>query len=452
MSIFVAGCAAKTEEQSEVPAGASGVVYEIFVGSFADSDGDGVGDLKGIEGKLDYLESLGVSGIWLTPVHPSPSYHHYDVIDYLAINPAFGTMADMDSLIAAMHKRGMKLYLDLVINHTSSQHPWTKEHPEWYAEKNFFGEHMPELDLDNADVREEIWKIVAFWLGKGVDGFRLDAALHYYEANHESNIAFLTWLNDTVKGIKPDAYIVAEVWTDFSFLKNYYASGVDSFFDFGLSDATGDITAAVQNKKGALLAQRMASHCQDIAERNPAGIDAVFLSNHDQARSGGFLLKDEHKRLAAAVMLFAPGKPFLYYGEEIGMRGSGRDENKRMAMQWGEGNDCASPADCDYTSQITDTVASQEAEEDSLLHCYRALLRERANYPWLSEGGLTVEALDLGDPALFALHVRGGEEGQELCILHNFSDTEKQIPALPVTSSQTTLAPYASRILPAGSQ
>lgn len=418
------------------------VVYEIFVGSFADSDGDGIGDLKGIEGKLDYLTDLGVREIWLTPIHPSPSYHHYDVIDYLAVDPAFGTMEDMDALLKAMHERDMKLYLDLVINHTSSQHPWVKEHPEWYAEKNFFGAHMPELDLDNAEVREEIWKIVAFWLGKGVDGFRLDAALHYHEADHERNTAFLSWLNESVKGIRPDAYIVAEVWTDFSYLKGYYASGVDSFFDFGLSDATGDITSAVKNKKGALLASRMADHWKAIHENNPEGIDAVFLSNHDQARSGGYFTKPEQARFAAQVLLLSPGKPFLYYGEELGMRGSGRDENKRMAMQWGEGDDCASPADCDYTSQITDTVKSEEADSTSLLHHYRDLLRQRASLPSLTKPK-KVEALDLGDPALFCLHVTT-ESGEELYIIHNFSDMEKtyQLP----DSDEQRIEPYGSSV------
>ncbi|MBR0091402.1 MAG: alpha-amylase [Lachnospiraceae bacterium] len=435
----------KNETPKALPTGA---VYEIFVGSFADSDGDGVGDLKGIEEKLDYLVDLGVSEIWITPIHPSPSYHHYDVIDYLAVDPAFGTMEDMDALLKAVHEKGMRLYLDLVINHTSSQHPWTKEHPEWYAEKNFFGAHMPELDLDNSEVREEIWKIVAFWLGKGVDGFRLDAALHYYEAAHEQNTSFLFWLNDAVKGIKPDAYIVAEVWTDFSYIKNYYASGVDSFFDFGLSDATGDIASAVKNKKGALLAQRMADHVNTIGEIRQEGIDAVFLSNHDQARNGGYYAREEFRRLAAAVLVYAPGKPFLYYGEEIGMRGSGRDENKRMAMQWGEGDDCLSPADCDYTAQITDTVKSEAADNDSLYQHYRALLRKRAEYPWLSEGCLRAEAVDLSDPALFCLRVWDGrDESNEVLILHNFSDQTKTVSGARFALPDLSLQPYASELM-----
>lgn len=423
----------------------TGVVYEIFVGSFADSDGDGIGDLKGIEGKLDYLVSLGVSDIWLTPIHPSPSYHHYDVTNYGAIDPAFGTMEDLSSLTGAMHARGMKLYLDLVINHTSSEHPWVKEHPDWYAEKNFFGEHMPELDLDNGEVRTEIEKIVRRYLELGIDGFRLDASLHYYEANHERNIAFLSWLNGTVKAINPEAYIVAEVWADFSYVKDYYASGIDSFFDFGLSDATGDIASAVKTEKGALLAQRMADHVNAIGAVGADGVDAVFLSNHDQGRSGGYFIRDEHRRLAAAVLLLAPGKPFVYYGEEIGMRGSGRDENKRMAMQWGEGDECLSPADCDYTSQVTDTVLSMEADETSLLHTYRALLAERAKYPWLGEGGLRAEAVDVGDSAVFCLHVTGEGAGEEVYILHNFSGKEVKL-TIPQTEKTVTLKGYASAV------
>ena len=102
----------------------SGIVYEIFVGSFADSDGDGVGDLKGVEGKLDYIASLGAEYIWLTPIHPSPSYHHYDVTDYYAVAPAFGTLQDFDSLAAACAEKGIGVILDLVVNHTSVEHPW----------------------------------------------------------------------------------------------------------------------------------------------------------------------------------------------------------------------------------------------------------------------------------------------------------------------------------------
>ncbi|MBP5729198.1 MAG: alpha-amylase, partial [Clostridia bacterium] len=205
------------------------VFYEIFVGSFSDSDGDGTGDLRGIINRMDYLndgnpasgKSLGVEGIWLTPIFKSPSYHKYDVADYYTIDPAFGTMDDLRELIEICHGRDVKVILDLALNHTSSQHIWyrrflnchTMNNPvgpcyDYYScigmddkapagrsfmkvasariqVENNFSNSMPELNFDSESVREEVLNIAKFYLELGVDGFRFDAAKYLYLNEHD---------------------------------------------------------------------------------------------------------------------------------------------------------------------------------------------------------------------------------------------------------------------------
>lgn len=191
--------------------------YEIFVYSFCDSDGDGIGDLKGVTSKLDYLQELGVNGIWLMPIHPSPTYHKYDVTDYYAIDPQYGTMEDFEELMEQCRERDIRVILDLVLNHTSSEHPWFRaacdalasgnpencpyvdyyffdqepktadyypvEGTSWQYEGKFWS-GMPDLNLENPALQEEIERIMAFWMDKGVSGFRLDAAKEFFSGHH----------------------------------------------------------------------------------------------------------------------------------------------------------------------------------------------------------------------------------------------------------------------------
>ncbi len=278
--------------------------YEIFVGSFYDSSGDGTGDLRGVMEKLDYINdgnlssgsSLGCTGIWLMPVFPSPTYHKYDVTDYTGIDPAYGTMEDMDALIAACHDRDIRLILDLPVNHTSSEHPWflaaaeyLREHGEaaakalsegdgtlpadlyaecpyldyysfaaeklqgyeplpgtdFYYEARFWS-GMPDLNLDSEAVRKELAEVIRFWLEKGIGGFRLDAVGYFYSDDSGQSIEFLRWLNDTAKAVSPDAYLVGEVWENQEVYARYYASGVDSLFDFAFAGPDGRIAKTVK--------------------------------------------------------------------------------------------------------------------------------------------------------------------------------------------------------------
>ena len=416
-----------------------GAVYEIFVGSFADSNGDGVGDLKGIEDKLSYIASLNVDYIWLTPIHPSPSYHHYDVLDYYAVAPEFGTLADFDSLVSACADRGIGIILDLVVNHTSSQHPWflqacedvkagredslkdyfnfsqgSGQHlvpgsQDWYYE-GAFGGHMPDLNLDCADVKQEIASIIAFWQGHGVKGFRLDATTSYYSGDTERNAGFLRFITETAKAGDPGCYVVGEAWANGNTVLSLYASGIDSLFNFPAADAEGTFIKAALKGTGEKAAQSLASWNERVKAASPSSLDAPFLSNHDIARSRGMLRSDLKKMKAAAMLyLLMPGRPFIYYGEEIGMSGSGRDENKRLPMLWsaeGDAYSCLPPPDADQEQRLAEGVDAQAADGESLLSMYRRLTALRALAPELERGVMT--ALPTGEDSLCAFTVTDG--------------------------------------------
>ncbi|MDE6129671.1 MAG: glycosidase, partial [Lachnospiraceae bacterium] len=235
--------------------------YEIFVYSFCDSDGDQIGDLQGVISKLDYIADLGFNGIWLMPIMPSDTYHKYDVKDYMSIDEAYGTMEDFDELAAECDKRGIKLIIDLVLNHTSSSHPWfvaacdylkgleegeeasadecpyyeyynfVKGDPSsnnWYQVGNtdyyyegVFWSEMPDVNFECQALREEFEAIMKFWLDKGAGGFRLDAVKEFYSGATGRNVEVLTWVNDYVKSVKPDAYMVGEAWDGLSTYAQY---------------------------------------------------------------------------------------------------------------------------------------------------------------------------------------------------------------------------------------
>lgn len=427
-------------------------VYEIFTGSYCDSDGDGIGDLRGIQSKLDYIQALGADSIWLTPVSPSPSYHKYDVTAYCDIDPGFGTLADYDALADDCEARGITLLFDLVINHTSAQHPWfvsavqslqsgdltnpyidyyqftqnTGDHPvegtSWYYAGDF-GADMPELNLDSAAVREEIASVAAFWLAHGAGGFRLDAVTHYYDSQPERNRAFLAWLCETVRGIDPDAFIVGEAWTDEVTILDLYQSGIDALFNFPLS-STGALTKAMQRESGQSFANRIVSWQQSIAAINPDAVAAPFLGNHDQGRISGVLRMElQQEKQAAALYLLSPGVPFLYYGEEIGMTGSGDDENKRLPMLWSTTDQtgvCAPPANATQAQRLAAGVDEQENDPDSLLSFYRQVLALRNQYPVFVSGD--TELVETADTRLAAFTLT--DDKQTLLIAHNFSHDE----------------------------
>lgn len=446
--------------------------YEVFVYSFCDSDGDGIGDLKGLTSRLDYLTELGVNGIWLMPIHPSVSYHKYDVSEYFAIDPQYGTMEDFEELMAECDKRDIHVILDLVLNHTGSEHPWFREAYAYmqslpaeaepdveecpYADYYFFDRNpaatyyydvegtdwkyegkfwsgMPDLNLENASLREEIRGIMKFWLDKGVAGFRLDAAKEFYSGYTAKNVEVLSFLQNTLKELKPDGYMVAEVWEGFTTIANYYESGITSIFNFPFGDGSGKIPAVLRGigQESVVTSFATALEKADIAYRasNPDYIDAPFLSNHDTGRIYGFCSGDENKiKLAGAMNLFMSGSAFVYYGEEIGMPGSGNDPSKRAPFVWNESrNDGTTnpPPECELPGEYPyGSLELQREDASSIYNYYRQAIAIRQALPVISHGKTTAEtALNVG--CISAFRKTWGEE--TALVLMNISTEDERI-------------------------
>ncbi len=399
------------------------VFYEIFVRSFRDSDGDGVGDFNGITEKLDYLQGLGIKGLWLMPINPSPSYHGYDVTDYYAVNPDYGIMDDFKRLLEEAHKRDIKIIIDFVMNHTSSKHPWFQsaltpgsQYKDWYVwsetdpgtlgpwgQKTWyrasngqyyyaiFWDQMPDLNYENPAVREEMKKVTTFWLEDvGIDGFRLDAVRYVVEgdqlADSKANHAFLEEWGQYYRSINPQAFTVGEAWTDNANVKKYTDSNreLDSAFNFDLSDAMFKLNEGNTTSLRFVL--------QTTIRDFPDQDNANFITNHDMPRVMNQLGTDKEQRakLAAGILLTAPGIPFIYYGEEIGMSGTKPDELIRTPMQWDSTQGAGFTADKPWQAVNSDftlvNVASQTGDNASLLEHYRTLIQLRNEHSALRVG------------------------------------------------------------------
>jgi len=443
----------------------SGVWYEIFVRSWVDTDGDGIGDLDGVTAKLDYLQALGVSGIWLMPINPSPSNHGYDVTDYYGINPQYGSMQDFEKLLAEAHKRGIKVIMDLVMNHSSDQHPWFRAalDPEspyhgWYqwadahtdlkaisatgtpAWHRLHGRHylgvftgaMPDLDFDNPAVRQEMIRIGRYWLEKGVDGFRVDAVQHVYldfkadTDNPQVLAKNITWLKQFRAGmdaVNPHACIVGEV-TQLSTEKLApYFKPLSAVFDFPLAEKLIDSARRERNDGLGPLLGHIDTTYRTTTGRS--GVDAPFLSNHDQNRVMSQLDGNaEHMRMAAAMLLTLPGNPFIYYGEEIGMHGRKPDPDIRTPMRWNRATDA--PGEATWRTGDDDPATSVEAQRDnpdSLLNFYTRLIRWRSQVSALRDGRLTPYRVD--SEHVVAYHL--DDAGSHVLVAHNLSGTPQTI-------------------------
>ncbi len=412
------------------------VFYEVFVRSFADSTtgplaNDGIGDLQGLIDKLDYLndgdptttDDLGVTGLWLMPIMQSPSYHGYDITDYYTINPDYGTNEDLKRLISEAHKRGIKIVIDLVLNHTSTKHPWfieARDNPEsgrrdWYIWSannpgylgpwgeevwhysptgyyyGIFSSSMPDLNLENPQVTAEMDNVARFWLEDvGVDGFRLDGARHLIEegiiqvdtgATHE----WLKTFRTLYKASNPEAMTVGEIWSRGSDVVKYVQGDeLDLAFDFDLASA---IVSGVEFQDANRIQKALTSSYDLYGSL----LSAIFLTNHDMNRVMSQLSMDTNKaKLAASVLLTAPGVPFVYYGEEIGMIGVKPDELIRTPMQWSAQENAGFTVGIPWESVNADyggkNVAEQSKDPTSLLSCYRELVRLRAAHPVLQIG------------------------------------------------------------------
>ncbi len=438
--------------------------YQIFVGSFSDSNEDGFGDLRGIINRMDYLndgdihsgKSLGVQGIWLSPIFASPSYHKYDAKDYYTPDWRFGSLEDLQELIDLCHSRNVKLILDLAINHTSNQHEWFLQFKQarmdgdtanpyydyyacvttaekkpgisyhkiagvdcWY-EGNFSGD-MPELNFDNETVRQEVLNIAKFYLDMGIDGFRFDAVKYIYYGDTARSVDFWKWYMQALTAIDPDIYCVGECWSGEGEILDYYPAM--NCFNFAVSQAEGVMAKAAKGQGLATYVNYIPSYQKKITDRNPKGMAMSFLSNHDMDRIGGAFVTENFARMAANLYLLSPGSPVIYYGEELGMRGSRgsemTDANRRLAMLWGDGDTVKNPIGSTYAAdkQIQTTAAQQMTDENSLYTYYCRLLAIRHKYPAIARGdyrGVNTPEKNLGG---FVIEY----EGNQLLLLHNNS-------------------------------
>lgn len=481
------------------------VFYEVFVRSFQDSDGDGAGDLRGLIQRLDHLNDgdpsttadLGVDALWLMPVFASPSYHGYDTTDYEALERDYGTPDDFRDLIVEAHRRGLKVIVDLVLNHTSSQHPWFRAaarsvadpRRDWYVWRaddpgwgqpwnpgqgtwypaggafyyGVFWSGMPDLNWKNPAVADEAARLARLWLDRGVDGFRLDAVRYLVEdgggqqADRPATHAALKAFAAAVRAHKPSATLVGEAWADTLTISDYYGDtaavpGGDELpllFDFPL---------ATQLVQGVLAgsAEGIDATLRDVLATYPAGVtDAPFLTNHDQVRVATELGGDPARlKLAAAILLTLPGAPFLYYGEEIGLRNraDGNDESKRTPMPWdgsaGRGFTTGTPWYAFSDMPPDGHVAAQAADPGSILSRYRQVIRARQGSAALRRGALG--PLASGSPALLAF--TRAAAGETVLVVHNLSGaqvtsatlTAPGAVATPVwTSAGAAIAPAA---------
>ncbi len=511
------------------------VFYQIYPRSFKDSNGDGIGDLPGIISKLDYLNdgtphSLGVDAIWLSPVYPSPQHDFgYDVSDYCAIDPDYGTMEDFDLLLREAHRRGIRVIMDLVANHTSDQHPWfiesrsSRDNPKrgWYIwhdgcgprnrppnnwRNHFFGSawqweektgqyylhsflrQQPDLNWSNPQVRRAIFEAIKFWLARGVDGFRLDVAHLYAKDEHlRDNPTFFR--KERVSEGQPfiDRSLTANIYRLFGFpelqVKKYnqhqpethrilkeFRKLLDSYPG---KTSVGEIISGDPRQVMAYYGENndqlhlnfyfdlldcrfsAAAFCRAIERWErllPKGSwPAYTLSNHDRVRAisryGRGETGDRRARLLALMLLTLKGTPFIYYGEEIGMRESriprhrlkdpvgtrwyplyrGRD-GARTPMQWenfpGAGfteGESWLPVGPQLEKR---NVSVQDSDPDSLLNFYRQLIWLRKNTAALTSGRFNL--LTGVQERCFFYQREAGD--QRVLVALNFSGSAQKIP------------------------
>lgn len=474
--------------------------YNIFPIAFADSDGDGKGDLRGIIEQLDYLNDgdetttsdLGIDCIWLNPIHPSNTYHKYDVIDYYAIDPVFGTKDDFKTLIEEAHKRGIAVIMDFVINHTSSQHEWfiksktgDKKYRDWYRWRDpnderystlegwvragdqyyfaAFWEQMPELNFENKAVRKEIKMIAKYWLEFGVDGFRIDAAYHIYDAREypkgtdvlSKNIEWFKEFNAYIKKVNKDAIIISEIWRD-SRTISHFLPGMDTAFNF---DLAASIISSIKSRNVQSLYRTIEQSRSYYENARKDYYDSIFLSNHDQDRVMSQLDNNiDQAKLAAHILFTLPGVSWVYYGEELGMKGRKPDEQIREPFIWKEDR-TALPNTRWVTSRYnenTPALETQKDDPDSLFNTYRTLIHLKKNHDVLRNG----DYKRLVTPNTIFAFTRSSKD-KTYVVIHNFSSQDKNLTLIGQIKSiiysshdlnqidenhRITLAPYATLI------
>ena len=437
--------------------------YEILVYSYNDTNGDGYGDLNGVTEKLDYIRDLGYTGIWLMPINNSASYHGYDVVDYYSVKPIYGTLEDYGKLIEAAHERGIKVIIDLVVNHSSSVHPWFKDalaykngqggsdkyvdyynwssngrdgyHQSgkvWYESR--FDASMPDLNLANDKVKAEIENIIKFWLDLGTDGFRLDGCLYYFDSQQLS-IDFCKWIKDTAVKYNDKAYIVGETWSSRSVIADFYQSGCDSFFYFPASYAAGGADCPISSAITLGSADEYWPSVKTLISVAGENIPAPFLSNHDIGRAAGYAGRDEDKvKFAYGLLSMYTGNTFTYYGDEIGMIGSQTDQDKRIGMLWDnkQTNITNPPPGTQHQDYVFDGVKEQLKDSGSILNYFKVCNNARNAFPALMRGTPSRIAYDDYNILVFQKTYKD----QTIKIVINFGKDKKTVNGIEGTLAQ----------------
>jgi alpha-amylase len=466
------------------------VFYEINVCSFYDSNGDGIGDFNGVTEKLDYLKDLGITGIWLMPIHPSFYFPGYTADDLYSVNPKYGTLQDFKRLLAEAHKRGIRIIIDRVVHDTSNHNPWfisaqdpNSPYRQWYIWSNYdqgrdqwglqawfktpsgyyfseFGKvDSPTLDLKNPAVTAEENKVSQFWLqDAGVDGFRIDNAGGLVPEGRTLNDtpsthAWLKTFHDFYKSLNPEAFTVGELWKEPASLLATYTQGdqVDTVFEFNIA---GAILESVQSGNNASINTALKQAVALIPQQR---FDP-FITNHDMDREMSVLKGNVGQaKAAASLLLTSPGVPFIFFGEEIGMEGTIKNAaglswywNQNLPMQWsGDKNGGFSanspwmPVDSSY---LSNNVSDELKDANSLLSHYQILISVRNAHPALRIGDLSI--VTTSNPGLFAsLRVASSETDLVLINL-----TDKSISTINLSLDKSSLNPGVYSALPILSQ
>ncbi|MBK9685435.1 MAG: DUF3459 domain-containing protein [Betaproteobacteria bacterium] len=475
--VDVSSVAAADPGSALPPGWHQGAFMEIFVRSYKDSNGDGIGDLRGLIGQLDYLRDLGITGLWLMPVTQSQDRDHgYAVSDYRAIEAQYGSLADFDELLRQAHARGIGIVIDYVFNHSAAQNPLfvqsrsgaSNAYRDWYlwaglkpggwsiygndpwrgSTGNYyfapFWDQMPDWNLRNASVVAYHHDNLRFWLNRGVDGFRFDAVGNLVEngasawENQPENLALLRNVR-TLMNAYAQRFLVCEGPSD----PFGYTAACGSAFAF---NNTANLIAAAKGDAAAVA--RVAAFPQNA----PAGL-STMLSNHDSFAGqraydqfGGNLAQ---YRLAAATYLLQPGTPFIYYGEEVGMAGGGSlsgDPKLRTPMSWtGSTATAGFTSGTPYRSLSANVagfnVAAQQADPNSLLAFYKAMLALRKAHPAIAAGSYDNVVVD-GSAMTFQRRL--GADRVVVAINYGTSAAALAVPGLPAGATLRSLFPAAS--------
>jgi len=465
------------------------VVYQLYVRSFADSDGDGVGDLPGVTAHLDHLVSLGVDAVWLTPFYPSPMVDHgYDVVDHCDVDPLFGSLADADALLAEAHRLGIKVIVDLVPNHTSDQHPWFLDpamrdryvfrppgpeggppngwlsvfggsawqpHPSGDYYLHLFTKEQPDLDWTNPAVEAELLRILRFWLDRGVDGFRIDVA-HGLWKRYDDPEGY--WDCDETPALYESWRALLDRYDDRFLVGEVFLSDLDRVRPYvgphRLHQAFNFLVQAAPFEAAPLRAL-LASSLEHFAVEGTS--PTWVLSNHDLVRHptryGGGALGVRRGWALTTLLLGLPGAPYVYQGEELGLEqvdvpreqwqdpvalrnGFPARDGGRTPMPWtreapGFGFTTGTPWLPFGPGAGEQSVEAQAADPGSVLSAYRrALALRREVLPSL---GADVTWLDAPDGTLGFRRALGDRE--LVCVLNTTSDPVR----VPLSASEVLL-------------